>query len=92
MPQINVHVDKDFETALRALMKARGLTSKSETIRVAVREAAERSPSVTRDWGALFGLIDRVPGPKRSRKAGAKLLVDLRREQETKLRRLARRA
>ena len=92
MPQINVHVNDEFETALKALMKARGLTSKSETIRVAVREAAKRSAPTTRDWGALFGLIDRVPGPKRTRKTGAKLLTELRREQETKLRRRTRRA
>lgn len=92
MPQINVHVTNEFEAALKALMKARGLTSKSETIRIAVREAATRSASGTRDWGALLGLIDRVPGSKRTRKTGARLLAELRREHETALRRLTRRA
>ncbi|MEO5656301.1 MAG: ribbon-helix-helix domain-containing protein, partial [Nitrospiria bacterium] len=75
MPQINIHVNDEFEAALKALMKARGLKSKSETIRVAVREAATRSSPTTHDWGALLGLIDRVPGPKRTRKTSTKLLA-----------------
>ena len=43
MSQINLHVDKECEAALRRLMRARGFRSKSEAIRAAIREGAERA-------------------------------------------------
>lgn len=42
MAQMNLHITPEFERALRRFMRVRGLTNKSEAIRAAVREAAER--------------------------------------------------
>ena len=63
MAQLSVHLTPDFEQALRRFQKLRGLPSKSEAVRVAVREALERetrqAPRVDfRDW---LGLGRRVP-------------------------------
>lgn len=43
MAQININTDAELERDLRRLMKARGFKHKSEAIRVAVHEAAERA-------------------------------------------------
>ena len=43
MAQINLHTTPEFEAALIRLMKRRALRSRSEAIRVAVQEAAERA-------------------------------------------------
>jgi hypothetical protein len=40
--QLNINVTPEFERALQRLMRLRGITSKSEAVRVAVIEAAER--------------------------------------------------
>jgi hypothetical protein len=40
--QLNIHVTASFERALSRFMKLRGLTSKSEAVRLAVEEAAVR--------------------------------------------------
>ncbi len=61
MAQVNLHVDADFEASLEALMRGRGLRSKSEAIRLAVREAAARYQAPPRrDFSQLQGLVARV--------------------------------
>lgn len=58
MPRINLHVTPEFEQALEALMRGRGLASKSEAIRYAVLKAAARHlPAPRRDFSLLQGLI-----------------------------------
>jgi len=41
MAQLNMHVSPEFEEILRRYMRLRGLGSKSEALRVAVREGIE---------------------------------------------------
>lgn len=43
MAQINIHVKPDFERDLERFMSLRGLATKSEAIRLAVREGLERA-------------------------------------------------
>ena len=43
MSQINMHVKPEFERDLARFMRLRGLETKSEAIRVAVREGLERA-------------------------------------------------
>jgi len=43
MSQLNINVTGDFEVALRRFMRLRGVRTKSEAIRIAVREGVERS-------------------------------------------------
>ena len=63
MAQINLHVTPEFEEALETLMRARGLRSKSEAIRDAVREAAAQyRVAPARDFSVLQGLLRRHPG------------------------------
>ena len=56
MAQINIHVQPGFAADLETLMTLRGLRTKSEAIRLAVREAVERltrarsSASDFRSW------------------------------------------
>lgn len=58
MAQLNVHVTPDFEDALRRFMRVRGITSKSEAVRVAVKEGLERAYTQDRqaDFTAWIGL------------------------------------
>lgn len=41
--QINIHVTPEFERALKRFMRVRAISNKSEAIRIAVEEAAERA-------------------------------------------------
>jgi Arc/MetJ-type ribon-helix-helix transcriptional regulator len=55
MKQINLNVTPEFERNLNAVMRTRGIASKSDAIRIAVREAAERlkessPPDDFREW------------------------------------------
>ena len=45
MTQINLHVKPDFQRDLERFMRLRGLRTKSEAIRLAVREGLERARS-----------------------------------------------
>jgi Arc/MetJ-type ribon-helix-helix transcriptional regulator len=58
MGQMNLNVSPDFERQLARLMRLRQLTSKSEAIRVAVREAVERENRGGRgiEYSAWLGL------------------------------------
>lgn len=63
MAQLNIHMTDDFGKTLARFMKKRGIATKSEAIRVAVREALERatrSPSNV-DYAKWLGLGLRVP-------------------------------
>ncbi len=69
MPQINLHVTLGFEQALDALVRGRGLASKSEAIRHAVLEAAAPCLAAPRrDCSLLQGLLGRHAGPAAKRR------------------------
>ena len=61
--QLNINVTPEFERALQRLMRLRGLTNKSDAVRMAVIEAAERErPRVRADaLRALRGAGLRAP-------------------------------
>ena len=69
MAQLNIHMTPEFERALARLMRVRGITSKSEAVRVAVQEAAERAGRRRRgaDFGELRGAALRAPLNSRPR-------------------------
>jgi Arc/MetJ-type ribon-helix-helix transcriptional regulator len=90
MAQINMHTTPEFEVELAALMRARGIPTKSEAIRVAVREAAVRARPGKRDLRTLRGLLNRLPGERLSDKSSAELLAELDAEMNEKLDRLSR--
>lgn len=63
MGQLNIHMTPAFEESLRRLMRARGIRTKSEAIRVAVEEAlalASRKARPTQ-FGDWLGLGNRAP-------------------------------
>ncbi len=53
--QLNIHVTPALEEKLRRSMRARGIRSKSETVRIAVDEGLERDRSGTVDFREWFG-------------------------------------
>ena len=74
MAQVNLHVTPEFEEALDALMRGRALGSKSEAIRLAVREAAAPYLAAPRrDLSLLLGLLDRHQGGEKRRRPMAAL-------------------
>ena len=90
MAQINFHTTPEFEKALAALMKARGLKTRSEAIRLAVQEAAEPYVSErARDVDAAWGAITHLPNARTSA-TSEELLREIDDEMEAKLERLAR--
>lgn len=62
MAQINLHVSSEFEEALSAFMRLRGVQTKSDAIRLAVQEAAEREIERRRatDFSRWLGLARRA--------------------------------
>jgi hypothetical protein len=96
MAQINLHTTPEFEADLAALMKARGIKSKSEAIRLAVHEAAGAAappaPPKKIDLSPLIGLIDRLPGERKTDKTAAELEAEIDAEMDEKLDRLSRRS
>ncbi len=93
MAQINLHTTPQFEADLATLMKERGIKTKSEAIRLAVREVV--APYVAppqRDLSALIGMLDRLPGPRLTDKTGEELQAEIDDEMEAKLERLSRRS
>ncbi len=85
MSQINLHVSPQFAADLEALMKARGLKSKSEAIRVAVHELAARAEPRPIDLSPLMGIVDRLAGGRQSTKSGAELEAEIDDEMEAAL-------
>jgi Arc/MetJ-type ribon-helix-helix transcriptional regulator len=62
MKQLNLNVTSEFERDLRTYMKSRGIGSKSEAIRRAVREAASRNSGEGEyDLRALLGIGLKAP-------------------------------
>jgi Arc/MetJ-type ribon-helix-helix transcriptional regulator len=55
MPQINLHTTPEFEAALDTLVRRRSLRSRSEAIRLAVVEAAERCGAPKTDFHTWIG-------------------------------------
>ena len=63
MGQININVTPAFEAALERLMRLRGIHSKSQAIRDAVAESAERATSAApvEDFSAWIGAALMAP-------------------------------
>jgi len=63
MTQLNLHVTPEFQADLRRLQRLRGLRSKSEAVRLAVREALERDlrGAARADFHEWLGLGLRAP-------------------------------
>lgn len=63
MPRMNINVTPEFERALHRLMRLRGIQSKSEAVRLAVIEAADRERLSRRqpDFKSLLGIGLRAP-------------------------------
>jgi len=69
MRQLNLNVTREFDRDLRLLMQARGIPNKSDAVRTAVREAAERSAGAASfDFRSLLGMGLRSPLPRRRRR------------------------
>ena len=69
MSQLNIHLTAGFEKDLRRFMKLRHIDTKSEAIRVAIREGVERAipqvhPADLSDW---LGMGLQVPVNKKKR-------------------------
>jgi hypothetical protein len=62
--RLNINVTPEFEAALARYMRARGIATRSGTIRRAVAEALERAIAerAPRSWGDLLGAA--VVGPE----------------------------
>ena len=63
MAQLNINVTPRFDRAMERLMRLRGIATKSEAVRVAVQEAADRAEreSERYDFRRLVGLAKRSP-------------------------------
>lgn len=69
MAQLNIHMTPRFEEALRRFMRARGLKTKSEAVRVAVEEGLVQASrrAGTAQFADWLGLGKRAPENPRSR-------------------------
>jgi len=68
MKQLNLNVTAPFQRDLERLMKQRSITSKSEAIRVAVREGVERRTGAKEyDFRAWLGMGLKAPLRRRKR-------------------------
>jgi len=61
MQQLNLNVTPDFERDLQRYMKQRGIATKSDAIRQALREAVARAGGVEYDYRGWLGLGLRAP-------------------------------
>jgi hypothetical protein len=86
MAHIKLHTTPEFEADLATLMRARGLRSKPQAIRLAVHETA--AASRRRNLQALIGLVDRLPGGRKTKCRGEDLLAEIDTEMETAIDRL----
>ena len=69
MGQLNMHMSPAFEQTLKKFMRARGIKSKSEAIRVAVEEGLLRASARARpaQFGDWLGLGKHAPENPRPR-------------------------
>lgn len=56
MSQLNIHLTPAFEEKLRRFMRARGIKSKSEAVRIAVEEGLEREIPQRVDFREWVGM------------------------------------
>jgi len=62
MKQLNLNVTSEFESDLRRFMKQRGIASKSDAIRQALRDAVTRSTNAGEcDFRAWLGMGLKAP-------------------------------
>ncbi len=63
MAQLNIHLNADLEENLARLVRLKGLRSKSDAVRIAVKEAVERETRMrtTVDFGQWIGLALKAP-------------------------------
>jgi Arc/MetJ-type ribon-helix-helix transcriptional regulator len=61
MKRLSLRVTPEFERDLKRFMKRRGFKRKSDAIRLAVHEAAERSARPKIDFRALIGIAAKDP-------------------------------
>jgi hypothetical protein len=61
--QLNINVNPEFEEALSRFMRLRGIGTKSEALRVAIREGVERSISQAprASFASWLGAATRAP-------------------------------
>ena len=67
MQQLNLNVTPDFERDLQRYMKQRGIPTKSDAIRQALREAVARSGGGDYDYRGWLGLGLKAPLPRKRR-------------------------
>jgi hypothetical protein len=63
MAQLNINVTDDFEKNIKDFMRIRGISSKAEAIRIAIREGLDRSIQQARvtDFSKWIGLGCEAP-------------------------------
>lgn len=63
MAQLNINLAPEFQENLEKLMRLRGITSKSDAVRLAVKEAVERQTAQKpkTNWRALLGWANQFP-------------------------------
>jgi Arc/MetJ family transcription regulator len=60
--QLNINMTPELEADLKRLMKARGLKTKAEAVRIAVREALERARRAdAADFASWIGIGNAAP-------------------------------
>lgn len=66
--QLNINMTPELEADLKRLMRARGFKTKTEAVRIAVREALARSRGAsTVDFASWIGLGNGAPPNQRPR-------------------------
>ena len=61
MKQLNLNVTPEFERDLKLFMKRKGIRSKSDAIRSAIREAAARTAIAKTDFRSWIGIAAKDP-------------------------------
>lgn len=69
MAQLNIHLNADLEENLARLVRLKGLRSKSDAVRIAVKEAVERETRMrtTIDFRQWIGLGLKAPVNRKPR-------------------------
>jgi Arc/MetJ-type ribon-helix-helix transcriptional regulator len=70
MAQLNLNVTAEFDAALKSLMRSRGIRSKSEAIRIAVQETAQKCTGERRSFSSWLGMANQAPVNPRPRFSG----------------------
>lgn len=68
MTQFNIHMTPEFERDLLKLMRIRHLSTKSEAVRMAIKECLEHSYRVkTTEFSSWIGLGNEAPANKKTK-------------------------